>query len=152
MTSIGAFADMMEQFLTELIDVFPSEQAFKDAKSAMLLMRKTNPRLIMTTYMECIMPHASKLMAKDETMFTEDAIHIEFLHTLNIAEHWSDENTTQQTKDAIWQYLQTLYMLGTTIGMLPQDTLSAIESIAQQMLQTNGSEITKLLGKNHGKL
>ena len=35
------------------------------------------------------------------------------------------------TRSATWQYLQTLYMLGTTITALPQDTLSQIESIAQ---------------------
>lgn len=149
-TSIGAFVDMMEQFLDELVNVFPDEQAFKDAKKTTLLMRKTNPRLVMTTYMECIMPHAGKLMAKDETMFTEDSEKIEFLNALNIAEHWSAEGTTAQTKDAIWQYLQTLYMLGTTISMLPQETLSAVESIAKQMLQTNGPELSKLLGKNTG--
>lgn len=147
-TSIGAFIDMMEQFLTELIDVFPGEQAFKDAYSATLLMRKTNPRLVMSTFMECITPHAGKLMSKDETMFTQDAVNIEFLHALNIAEHWSAENTSDQTKAAIWQYLQTLYMLGTTISMLPQDTLNAVESIARQMLQSNGPELSKLLGKN----
>ena len=35
------------------------------------------------------------------------------------------------TKEATWQYLQTLYMLGTTILSIPAETLTMIESLAK---------------------
>ena len=44
---------------------------------------------------------------------------------------WTDE-LSETTKGAIWQYLQTLYILGTTISSLPADTLNMIESVAQK--------------------
>lgn len=157
MTSLAAFCDMMEQFLTELIEVFPNEKAFKKAKTATQLLRKTNPRVVMNSYMDCISPYATKLMAKDDTIFTEDAGKIEFLNDLNIASHWTNPETTDGTKAAIWQYLQTLYILGTTIGMLPQETLSMIENVAQQCVSQMGkdgegglpdmSALVNLLGK-----
>ena len=37
------------------------------------------------------------------------------------------------TKDATWQYLQTLYMLGTTITSIPDDTLSMIEGLLRSV-------------------
>jgi len=38
---------------------------------------------------------------------------------------------SEGTKNAVWQYLQTLYMLGTTITAIPQETLSVIENVAK---------------------
>ena len=38
---------------------------------------------------------------------------------------------SENTKDVTWQYLQPLYMLGTTITSIPADTLSMIEGIAK---------------------
>ena len=35
------------------------------------------------------------------------------------------------TKNAVLQYLQTLYMLGTTITAIPQETLAVIENVAK---------------------
>ncbi len=48
------------------------------------------------------------------------------------------------TQAATWQYLQTLYMLGTTINAIPADTLSQIENIAKGVadkMQTDGGEL-----------
>jgi hypothetical protein len=46
------------------------------------------------------------------------------------------------TKDATWQYLQTLYMLGTTILSIPPETLTMIESLAKDCADKleNGDE------------
>jgi len=48
------------------------------------------------------------------------------------------------TRGATWQYLQTLYMLGTTIISIPDDTLKMIEGIAKQCadkMETDGGEL-----------
>ena len=63
-----------------------------------------------------------------------------FIKELNIGIYWTDE-LSQNTKDAVWQYLQTLYILGTTITMIPQETLNSIETIASDCankMQTEG--------------
>jgi hypothetical protein len=53
------------------------------------------------------------------------------LDEMHIRDHWPS-GLSQATKDAIWQYLQTLYMLGTTIVSIPSDTLNMIENVAKQ--------------------
>ena len=74
-------------------------------------------------------PLRGKISAKDETFLLEEIENIEFLKELDIKSYWVSMSTN--TKDATWQYLQTLYMLGTTITSLPDDTLSQIEKIAK---------------------
>ena len=64
------------------------------------------------------------------------------------------------TKDATWQYLQTLYMLGTTITSIPADTLNLIEGIAKdcaEKMETEGGELDqaalmKMMGSMLGGL
>ena len=65
------------------------------------------------------------------------------LKDLDIKSYWN--RMSQNTKDVTWQYLQTLYMLGTTITSISADTLSQIEEIAKgvasQMEGGNGGEL-----------
>ena len=72
---------------------------------------------------------------------------LSFLSELNIKKHWTPE-LSSNTKDAIWQYLQTLYMLGTTITAFPADTLNMIESVASNMAQ----QISEGGGSSGGQL
>ena len=93
------------------------------------LLKSTNPRLVVDGYMKGVSPYADKISAKDETFLLEEIENIDFLKELDIKRYWS--KMSPNTKGATWQYLQTLYMLGTTITALPADTLSQIENIAK---------------------
>lgn len=159
MSTISAFNDMMEQFVTELVSTFPNETSFKKYQLTLQVARKANPRSILTTFMESVSPYSQKLMEKDETFMTEDAKNIELINDLKITNIWTPD-LSENTKNAIWQYLQTLYLLGTTISFLPQDTLSMIEAVAKQCVDQIGEEgiqnslggLANLLGKNPPKL
>jgi len=61
---------------------------------------------------------------------------------INLKDHW--DTCSENTKNAIWQYVQTLYMLGTTITSIPEETLSMIETVAKQCadnMENNGQEL-----------
>ena len=62
---------------------------------------------------------------------------MDFLKDVNIQEHWN--TCSENTKNAIWQYVQTLYMLGTTIKSIPAETLSVIENVAKECADKMGS-------------
>lgn len=130
MASVTAFNDMMGQFLVELHKTFPEEKGIKKFMTSFDLLKTANPRKCVEAYMTGIANYAGKISQKDETFFTEDIKNIEFLRDLNIEEYWN-EKMSEGTKNAVWQYLQTLYMLGTTITAIPQETLSIIESVAK---------------------
>ena len=130
MASVTAFNDMMGQFLVELHKTFPEEKGIKKFMTSFDLLKSANPRKCVEAYMAGVSKFATKISQKDETFFTEDIKDIEFLQDLNIEEYWN-EKMSDGTKNAVWQYLQTLYMLGTTITAIPQETLSIIENVAK---------------------
>ena len=130
MNSITAFNDMMRQFLTELYSAFPEEKGLKKYMAAFEIMRSANGKLIIEGLMNSVRPYVDKINAHDETFFLDNAADIDFLKEINIKGCWP--NASDSTREAIWQYIQTLYMLGTTITAIPPETLSMIENVAKK--------------------
>ena len=126
MASVSAFNEMMGNFIGELRKAFPDEKGIKKFETSFDLLRKSNPRKIVETYMVGMGPYADRVSQQDVTLLDED---IGFLKDMNMKANW--ENASQATRGAIFQYLQTLYMIGVTITSIPADTLSAFESLAQ---------------------
>jgi hypothetical protein len=142
MASVTAFNDMLSQFLVELHKTFPDETGIKKMTASFEMLKKTNPRLVVDGFMKGVTPYADKISAKDEKFILEEIEKIELLKDLNIKSYW--DRMSPNTKAATWQYLQTLYMLGTTITAIPADTLNLIEGIAKDCadkMQTEGGEI-----------
>ena len=128
MTSVSAFNDMLEQFLTELMGTFPEEKSIKKYHAGFDVLRKSNPKKVVEGFMATIGPVAQKIMNKDESILDDN---LDILDELSIKKHWNGD-ISDNTKGAIWQYLQTLYMLGTTITAIPAETLNMIEDVAKQ--------------------
>ena len=142
MASVTAFNDMLSQFLVELHKTFPEEKGIKKMTTSFEVIKQSNPRLIVDGFMKGVSPYADKISGKDESFLLEEIETIDFLKDLNIKSYWS--RMSEGTKAATWQYLQTLYMLGTTINSIPADTLSQIEQIAKGVadkMQTDGGEL-----------
>lgn len=142
MASVTAFNDMLTQFLVELHKTFPEEKGIKKMTASFELIKEANPRLVVDGFMKGVTPYADKISAKDESFLLTEIENIEFLKDLNIKSYWT--RMSANTQAATWQYLQTLYMLGTTINAIPADTLSQIEHIAKGVadkMQTDGGEL-----------
>ena len=158
MASVTAFNDMMGQFLVELHKTFPEEKGIKKMMTSFDVLKSTNPRLVVDAYMKGVTPYADKISSKDESFLLEEIETIDFLKDLNIKSYW--ERMSANTRAATWQYLQTLYMLGTTITSIPDDTLKMIEGIAKDCadkMQTDGGGIDqdalmKMMGGMLGNL
>ena len=142
MASVTAFNDTLSQFLVELHKTFPDEKGIKKMTASFEVIKQSNPRLIVDGFMKGVTPYANKISAKDESFLLEEIEKIDFLKDLNINSYWT--RMSANTQAATWQYLQTLYMLGTTINSIPADTLSQIEQIAKGVadkMQTDGGEL-----------
>lgn len=126
MSTISAFNDMMEQFLEELVQTFPDEPAMKKYQVSFEILRKANSRGCMEQFMNSVKPYSSQIMSKDAAFFLDNE---DVLKEFNLKAIWTDD-VSARTKDAIWQYLQTLYMLGMTISALPEDALASLEQMA----------------------
>lgn len=122
MTTVKAFNEMYGQFLDELTQTFPEEEAVKSVSA------EPRTKETFTNFMSELGPWANQLMAKDPGFFVESN---PFVKRLNLHVIWAREDATENTKAAIWQYLQTMYILGNTMSMFPPETLSMIESAAE---------------------
>jgi hypothetical protein len=125
MTTINAFMEMLGQFIDELVQTFPDEQDVKKFKEGI---SSRQPREVFDEYMKDMSPWTSQMMGKSDEFFCDQN---NFVSKLNLHEIWKKEECTPNTRAAIWQYFQTLYMLGTTISMFPPETLSMIEAAAE---------------------
>jgi len=123
MTTISAFHEMMGQFLGELAQTFPEEPKIKEAQAA------PKTRAVFDKFMSDLGAWTTPLMSKNGAEFFVETN--PSVSNLNLHNIWNTEDCTENTKAAIWQYYQTLYMLGTTINMFPPETLSMIESAAE---------------------
>ena len=158
MASVTAFNDLLSPFLGELHKTFPEEKGIKKMLTSFDVLKSSNPRLVVDAFMKGVSPYANKISAKDDTFLLNEMDNIEFLRELDIKSYW--DRMTANTKSATWQYLQTLYMLGTTINAIPEDTLTQIEKIAKgvadQMQDGNGDldqdALMKMMGSMLGSL
>lgn len=114
MTTIKAFDDMMKQFVGELASVFPDESSKTPVPCS--------------DFMKMIAPWIPSMTARDDAFFCPEN---EFAKSMDLHTIWAREDCSQATKQAIWQYLSSLYMVATTMSMFPAETLSAIEAAAE---------------------
>jgi len=129
-TTVKAFNDMMDQFLTELNLTFPENKAVIKFQASFEVVRTATPGKILDEFMKAVKPYKNKIMHKDESFILEDTKNIPALSDIELSSMW--EKSSDATKDAIWQYIHTLLVFGTTIKTFPPDTMAMIENMAAQ--------------------
>lgn len=128
MASVQAFNSVMDEFLSELKETFPEEKKLKVYYNSFLTMKKANPKKILELFMQNASPHSTLITNRDESLFSSNN---EIIPDVDLSKLWNDD-LDSDTKGAIWQYLNTLYVLGSTINSIPSNLLSTIEGVAEQ--------------------
>lgn len=135
MSSIQAFIQVLDEFLNELMETFPKVTKIKTYYHTFETLKKTNARKILDTFMEAIRGKEESISNKDEKIILKNP----FLAEVEI-EKWWTSNLSQNTKDAIWKYLNTLVFLGTSITAIPPDMMKGIEDVAEKCIQNLGED------------
>lgn len=127
MASVSAFNQTLQEFLNELSEVFPEEVGIKTQKQKFKLDTVTDTNDALDFVMPILAKHADGISKReDDTIVLINEAFPEFSFT-NL---WKSD-ISDNTRKAIWDYLNTLLMLGTTIKTIPTNMLSEIEKIAQ---------------------
>ncbi|NBQ48846.1 MAG: hypothetical protein EBU33_10415, partial [Sphingobacteriia bacterium] len=115
-----------EDYKTEMQQSIPSDSIKgkdrgmpKDLSAEVSALTEENTTLDFTTFNNTQQKAAD---GRNTTFFNE-------VEELPLSKYWNDE-LTEGTKSAIWQYLQTLNILGMTITSIPSDMLSMVEGVA----------------------
>jgi hypothetical protein len=128
MTTIAAFNHSLKEFLGDLAATFPekSDITFYDHMLPALL--KTDQRAGLSFFMNATRDHGTQILQRDASFFDHD---IYIGKGLNLTDLWNDPGLDDASKDVIWNYLNTLYVLGMTLEGVSDDMLQGIESLAQ---------------------
>lgn len=127
MASVSAFNQTLQEFLDDLVRTFPEEKCITKQKLKFEIGIKANVRLALESIMPDLAKHADMITKRDASVLSE--IQGAFPE-INFMELWTS-GISDQTKNTIWDYMNTLLMLGTTIMTIPDNMLSEIEKIAQ---------------------
>lgn len=135
-STVQAFNTMMKNFLEELSQTFPEEHKVEVVMESFDDLVAINARKPMELFTAALAPHSELVMSKNPDLFAQP---IQLPGGLDMSKLWAVPDVSQETRDAIWQYIQMLFMLGTTVQNMPPQLLETIESVAMSCAQQMGS-------------
>lgn len=119
------FNTLALEFVKELSEVFPENTVLTDCVKNFDAIVGEDQRKPMNFMIEIVGDNALMINSKDEMFF--DSINIP---GLEIKDMWN--STSDNTKEAIWQYLSTLNMFASTLGNTSGELMSGIENMAME--------------------
>lgn len=129
-SSISAWNEYLKSFINELCETFPECPDLFALLGVVDVMIDDDEHSVLHKFIEEIEPHTEALTNMDEAFFLE--ADIDFLKKLGVKQYWTPD-LEQETKQAIWQYLQTLLVMGKTILSVPPEMLRMLEDYANKI-------------------
>jgi len=112
-TNIEHFNDYLRHFVNNIIDTFPEYKDILSSYYSELLENDTcNNDKYVKRFMKKLKNHQTKISSKDESIFNES---IYILKNIDFKIIWESEELSNNNKTKIWEFLQTLYIIGNTI-------------------------------------
>ena len=117
MTTLSAFNNQLIAFVEDLYESYPEERDLQKAAEALKALKKVNPKLIHTSFMEYVYPDfARPVKEEDEVALINQAksmLNGEFAEYafayLIFDKHWSTMGDSN--KQAIWNYCKVIVAL-----------------------------------------
>jgi hypothetical protein len=140
METHGMFNAVLKDFMSELRAAYPGNEGIHNAKKKIKNVSKISPKLPCSLFKESMKPFAELITNKDEAFVYGDAGKI-MKKTLGIdvEEIWGDAQ--QETKDCIWNYINTLYMLSSKEVQMNEDAMNKIQELASQLSAQVGPDL-----------
>ena len=116
---LTAFNNQIDNFLEDLITVCPEEKEFKMLKNGISLVKKTNPRIILSQFIEMIFPYKEQILLRNEDFFIgkdyqEDFTNVssDYISTITgkLKNIWAS-GISESDKVKIWEYFHSLITL-----------------------------------------
>ena len=116
MSIIKAFNKILLNFIKELENKYPEETDISIYKNSVILLDKTNPKLISNYYKIYVYIYKDYIDEKNESFFLNNDFNEEtggsewcFVRGMRLKKYWKD--LSDKSKDAVWEYFLTLNKL-----------------------------------------
>jgi hypothetical protein len=123
---VKIFNQIIDEFFNELIDIFPEEPKIKVRYTLFQTICKANAKKPAIEFMTKSIPYLEKIAMRDEQFFISPDTP-GFLQALNVEKIWN--TVSDNTKTAIWKYIQSFFTIGVKIVEMPQETHEIVNYI-----------------------
>jgi hypothetical protein len=124
---VKVFNQVVDEFFNELMETFPEETKIKVHYNLFQTICKTNIRKPCNDFMLGSIPYLEKIAMKDEDFF-KSPDKPSLLSSMNIEKHWTPE-LSETTKNAIWKYIKSFFVIGVNVIDMPPETMPLINFI-----------------------
>lgn len=131
------------EFVKELSEVFPENTVLAECVKNFDTIVSEDPKKPMDFLMKVAGDKTEAINSKDDAIFDTIAI-----PGMAIKEMWN--LTSENTKEAIWQYLSTLHMLASTLGNTSGELMSGIGDMAMEFankMATGNMDVPTMLNE-----
>jgi len=161
--SIQAFNDTLIAFIDQLLQLFAKHPTIPgtltDLRTGIVMMTKSSStrRQPLNMFVDAVRPYTEQIKTRDDKYLIEHLCEMPLFEQLDdFPALWTNGKISDENKDAIWQYLNILTMIGITIHSLPKETMDAVEEIAKSIASGGESKametVSSMIGSNAGGL
>ena len=129
MASVKAFMDMVKEFLGEMSNVFPERTKLQEEYEKIKNFTDDENEVFLEKFAKSMETCGKYITAKNPKIFKRGRS--EFFDDIELFKIWK-ETTRKSVRGAIWNYLQTLQILASTISVLPKEMMTSIEQMAEE--------------------
>ena len=134
MASVSAFVSILEEFTSDIEKSFPEDEKIKNFSNIVEEKKQTpeGQKELLQMFNDGVKGDNAQLLTQKQSKFFKRS---SFCRNLNL--HNLSKTMSQQSRAAIWQYLNTMYVLNTTISNIPSELLKR-ENIMTELNQVKG--------------
>ena len=118
-TAVDKFNLLFEEFLEKIITAFPNDK-LKTYRRGFLLLKTTSPKVPVNLFMAGCVNYKTEITARNDNFFLGDKVIKEkanmfgnFTDDCGLDKYWNQ--LSNSTKKAVWDYIQSLFVLGEVI-------------------------------------
>ena len=128
-----SFNHMLSEFVGNLSETFDDIEELQTAKTALSSMLEVNDEveIPLNTFHELFSPHSDLIMKKDPSILQHVQIPLADGFDMKAAYNESDE----ETRDAIWGYIQQLLFISTTVKTMTPEMFDTIGSVTEAYME-----------------
>jgi hypothetical protein len=146
---VNKFNTLLDEFLEKLIVQFDNNK-LRTYRKAFLLIKGSQPRVSVNLFMASCENYKSQITSRDDKFFLNDKKISEvskqfgnFTDDIGLTDYWN--KLTNKTKTSIWDYIQSLFVLGEIIINKDKDMFNKYK---QLYISDYKNEINNLHGDN----
>lgn len=148
-SEVDKFNTLLDEFLEKLIVQFDNNK-LRTYRKAFLLVKGSQPRICVNLFMASCVNYKTQITTRDDNFFLTDKKINEvskqfgnFTDDIGLSEYWN--KLTNRTKTSIWDYIQSLYVLGEIIVNKDKSMFSKYKEL---YISDYKNEINNLHGDN----